>query len=162
MQRDSLSNSLRAAFLLLSVFVFLLDIATKNWAVEALLGAPPVVLAPFLRFVYVENTGAAFGIFAGGGVITRWALTGLSIIITAVLLFYLWRRVELMIEAAACTLIVGGAAGNLHDRLLLGYVVDFIDVHWGEYHWPAFNIADSAITGGVLLLAYSMTVNRKQ
>ena len=111
---------------------------------------PGIPIAPFVNLVYAENTGIAFGLFAGGG--GRIFLIAAVAAVAAVVAAMLWRRAHRPAEAAAYALLLGGALGNLQDRIRNGHVVDFIDVHAGGWHWPAFNLADSAISGAALLL----------
>ena len=140
---------------LLAAVVGLLDQATKAMALEQLPPGVPVDLAPWLSLTLVMNPGLAFGVLAGVPTSWRWAVAGLSLVSLIVL-----ARVALRVLPAhgwpgtlAVGLIFGGAVGNLIDRVRWGAVVDFVDVHWRGYHWPAFNVADSAITVGVALLA---------
>ena len=144
-----------AALFALAGAVAAADVWSKQWAVRTLKDAAPVEVAPFLRFVYVENTGAAFGILAGGG--ARWFLLAVALALCIGLAVFLWRSSHAG-ERLAAALIIGGAVGNMHDRLRLGYVVDFIDAHWGGYHWPAFNIADMAISCGAVWFAYLLVM----
>ena len=137
--------------------VVVADQWSKLWAAEWLLSEPRR-LTSFLQFIYAENTGAAFSILADK-TWARWFLSAATAMIMAVLGVCLWRRPPQW-EAAALALMLGGAAGNLADRLRLGYVIDFIDAHWNAHHWPAFNIADSAITLGALILIARLTFHR--
>ena len=131
------------------------DQITKWLVRDSALAEKPQVLTPFLRLVYAENTGAAFSFLAGRGEWAQWLLRGFSAAACAFILAWLWRNPPRG-EAAALSLILGGAAGNLIDRIRFGYVIDFIDAHWGAYHWPAFNIADSAIVLGALILIWRL------
>ena len=100
-----------------------------------------------------HNYGAAFSFLSDAGGWQRWLFTGLSSVVTVVLIVWLLRLTAAeKLTAAALALIIGGAIGNLADRIKHGYVVDFIDVFYRDWHWPAFNVADSAITCGVILL----------
>jgi signal peptidase II len=130
----------------LLVFVVGLDIATKYLAHAAIAPGSPLQLLPFLDLVNVRNMGAAFGMFntLGNGI-----FIGVSLV-AIVLLFWLFVRGDM--NFIALTLIMAGAIGNLYDRVTLGYVRDFIDVHAGSFHWPAFNVADSSLTIGIILL----------
>lgn len=107
------------------------------------------VFENFFHITYVRNPGAAFGIFAGRDAAFRvpFFLTLSFVAVIGILIFY--RTVEDLLLQVALSLILGGAIGNFIDRVRLGEVIDFIDVHWYNYHWPAFNVADSAITIGV-------------
>jgi signal peptidase II len=112
------------------------------------------VIENYLAITYVRNPGVAFGIFARGDRdIVRPLLLGFSAVaIVAIMLFYRSTSPERFLARLAFSLILGGALGNLIDRLRFDEVIDFLDVHWHHYHWPAFNIADAAITVGVILL----------
>ena len=102
-----------------------------------------------------HNYGAAFSFLSDAGGWQRWLFTGLASVVTLVLIVWLLRLpAGEKLTAAALGLIIGGAVGNLIDRVNNGYVVDFIDVYYSGWHWPAFNVADSAITGGVILLLF--------
>ena len=100
-----------------------------------------------------HNYGAAFSFLSDAGGWQRWLFTGLASVVTVVLVIWLLRLTakERML-AAALSLVIGGAVGNLIDRIINGYVVDFIDVYYRDWHWPAFNVADSAISCGIVLL----------
>jgi signal peptidase II len=140
-------------WLWLSLLVVILDQATKLWANTVLNFNDPVALLPFLNFRLLYNTGAAWSILADAGGWQRWFLSGLTVVISSFLLFWLLslKRQQYWI-ASALALIIGGAFGNLIDRLIYGYVIDFIDIHYQNWHWPAFNIADSAISIGAVML----------
>lgn len=141
------------AWLLVSVVVILLDWETKQLASQNLLLYRPVEVFSWLNITLAHNYGAAFSFLAGAGGWQRWFFTVLASVISVVLLVWLIRlpRRE-WVTALGLALILGGAIGNVADRIRLGYVVDFIDVHFRGWHYPAFNVADSAITCGVVLL----------
>ena len=108
---------------------------------------------PYFNLTYVHNTGAAFSFLSEAGGWQRWFFAGLAILISAVIAVWLARlKQHETLLAMALSLVLGGAIGNLIDRLVYGYVIDFLDVYYGNWHWPAFNIADSAITLGVILM----------
>jgi signal peptidase II len=113
---------------------------------------------------YVHNTGAAFSFLSDAGGWQRWLFAALAIIISGVLAVWLARlQKHETLLAVALSLVLGGAIGNLIDRVAYGYVIDFLDVYYQDWHWPAFNIADSAITLGVILmLAESLGVGREK
>jgi signal peptidase II len=135
------------------------DQLTKVWALSRLSPASPVpVVDGLVDLTLVLNPGVAFGIFAWLPREWRWLVTLFSLA-ALFLLCSLARRIVPRggrLASLALGLVFGGAAGNLLDRWRLGSVVDFIDVHWRHYHWPAFNVADSAITVGVILLAVEL------
>lgn len=150
-------------WLIASAVVLLLDLWTKHLASQQLTLYRPVEVFSWLNLTLAHNTGAAFSILAGGGGWQRWFLVGVAGIICFVLLLWLWRlphRARMLPSAIA--LILGGAVGNVIDRLRHGYVVDFIDVHWADWHWPAFNLADSAIVVGVCLLLLDSLIPKRR
>lgn len=139
-----------------------LDQATK-WLVTTLYVPPGgVELAPFLNLVFWRNPGVTFGLFDGHGEIGRWLLSALAVAITLALAIWL-RRAERRMLAAGLGLIIGGALGNVVDRLRVGAVTDFIDLHVAGRHWPAFNLADVAVVTGIaiLLLDDHLSARRK-
>ncbi|WP_040856171.1 signal peptidase II [Thiorhodovibrio frisius] len=143
----------RAHWLWLSVTVIALDQLSK-WLAERLLPLhEPVALMPMLNLTLMHNEGAAFSLLADAGGWQRWLFAGFALLVTIGLIIWLLRLdARERLTAAALTLLIGGAIGNLIDRVRTGRVVDFIDVYYGDWHWPAFNLADSAITLGVALL----------
>jgi len=145
--------------LALASAIFVADQLTKTWALARLDATHPVVVIPDLfHLVLVMNPGVAFGIFAGVPPRFRWLVTIfslLALVLLASLAFRVLPRGSL-VNRLAVGLVFGGAAGNLLDRWRHGAVVDFIDIFWRSYHWPAFNVADSAITVGVCLLAFEL------
>jgi signal peptidase II len=142
-----------AAWLWLTAGVVALDQATKFLVTRFLELYERVVVLPVLDFTLLHNTGAAFSMLAGASGWQRWFFIGLASVVSLVLLVWLWRmpRGQRMLSVAL-SLILGGALGNLIDRVRFGYVVDFIHAHWGAAYFPAFNIADSCITIGAGLL----------
>ena len=119
-------------------------------------GASETVIGGFFNLVHVRNTGIAFSLFADSAPWFRdWVLPGISMVAIGVIVTLLYRQGNLSRRSRiALVLVLAGAVGNLYDRLVYGYVTDFLDVYVGSYHWPAFNVADSAITvGAVMLLA---------
>jgi len=151
-------------WLWISLVIFALDRATKL-AVERLTpeGHLRPLLDGFLNFVHTHNPGIAFGLFADSP--SKWQTALLAVSAAGVVLLLGWAlatgRAGGTRSQVALSCILGGAAGNLADRLLHGSVIDFIDVHWRGYHWPAFNVADSAITVGALLLALDLVLPRR-
>lgn len=143
-----------------AALVVALDQLTK-WLVLAVVMDPPRVIpvTPFFNLVLTWNRGVSFGMF-GGGAVPPWALTALAAAIVIFLLVWL-RRAEEGLTRIAVGLVIGGAIGNVIDRLYHGAVVDFLDVHLAGWHWPAFNVADSAITIGVILLLAESLLPRR-
>lgn len=148
-------NAGASNWLWLGVAVMALDQWTKSLIVERLEAeGDKLVLLPMLDLMRLHNRGAAFSLFSDAGGWQRWAFIGLGIVVSAGILIWL-RRLPAKgqtLLAAGLSLILGGALGNVIDRVLLGHVIDFISVHWGEYAFPAFNVADSAITIGAALI----------
>lgn len=141
---------------ILAIVVIVLDQISKHWVSAALTYGEPVVFTPFFNFTLLHNPGAAFSFLSDAGGWQRWFFTVVAAVVSVVLVIWLARVSEKRYEALALALILGGAIGNLYDRVVLGYVVDFIVVHYQDYYWPAFNIADSAITVGAALLILDM------
>jgi signal peptidase II len=141
-------------WLALSAAIVAADLATKAWMTSIFRYGEVREVTSFFNLVLVHNTGAAFSFLAGAGGWQRWFFAIVSIVISAVIVVMLRRHAHSRLLAGALALVLGGALGNLHDRLRLGHVVDFIQVHAGGYYWPAFNVADSAITIGVALLLW--------
>jgi len=138
--------------LILALVILILDFVTKRWAESELIYGQQVSLTSFFNLVLVFNAGAAFSFLSDESGWQRWLFSGISIC-ASVLIIYLLRKYFLeKLFCVSLSLILGGALGNLWDRIALGYVVDFLDFHYGGYHWPAFNVADSAICVGALLL----------
>ncbi|MCI0545984.1 MAG: signal peptidase II [Candidatus Rokubacteria bacterium] len=140
----------------LAVVVLIVDLVTKALALERLApGRPVPVIDGFFSLTLVLNPGLAFGMLGTTPEAWRWIVAALSLVALAVLAVLAVRLLPGggRITQCALGLIFGGAVGNLIDRARFGAVVDFLDFYWREYHWPAFNVADSAITVGVTLLA---------
>ncbi|MGD8177223.1 signal peptidase II [Marinimicrobium sp. ARAG 43.8] len=143
-----------------AVAVLLLDQITKHWVSASLTYGDPVVFTPFFNFTLLHNPGAAFSFLSEAGGWQRWFFTAVAALVSVVIVVWIARVAQRRWEALALALILGGAIGNLYDRVLLGHVVDFIVVHYKEYYWPAFNIADSAITVGAALLIIDMLFHK--
>jgi signal peptidase II len=144
-------------WLLVSAAVIVLDGYTKQLATRYLDLYRPQEVFSWLNITLAHNYGAAFSFLADAGGWQRWFFIVLAVVVSLVLLVWLLRlpRREWM-TGLGLGLILGGAVGNVADRIRLGYVVDFIDVHFAGWHYPAFNVADSAITCGVILLLLDM------
>ena len=144
---------------LIAAAVIVLDQASKLWIDAALTRYERIEVVPqFLNIVHVRNPGVAFGLLQNIPETFRAALLISTTVLALGLLVFLLAQSHpsQRLERWSLALILGGAVGNLIDRVRLGDVVDFIDVYWGHYHWPAFNVADMAIVTGVILLAYFM------
>ncbi len=146
----------------LSALVIGLDQATKYLAERLLVMHQPLPVAPSFNLLLTYNTGAAFSFLANAGGWQRWFFLGLGLMVSMGLLVWLVRlKPAEQRLAVALALILGGAVGNLIDRILLGQVIDFIQLYYDRWYWPAFNIADSAITlGAVLLVLDSLGSNK--
>ena len=137
----------------LSVVIVVFDQLSKYYISHEFVLYESLTLFPGLNITYVHNLGAAFSFLSDAGGWQRWLFTGLSGGVSILLIFWLKRHPESGLWLAiALALILGGALGNMIDRIYLGYVIDFIDVYYGKWHWPAFNIADSAISIGAVML----------
>lgn len=147
-------NSLR--WLYLSAAIVVLDQITKWLVVENLYVFERIFLIPLLDLVRYHNTGAAFSLFAGEDGWQTWFFTVVALIVSGGIVWYQWSlpRRGCRTLATGLALILGGAIGNVIDRLLYGHVVDFILIYYQEWSWPAFNVADSAITVGVTLIIF--------
>lgn len=146
----------------LTLLTILIDQLTKYWALAALTLYRPQEVLPVFNFTLAYNRGAAFSFLAGAGGWQRWFLAALAIVASVIILVWLLKlKPAEKLQAAGLALVLGGAVGNLIDRIQYGYVVDFLDFHWHLHHFPAFNIADSAITLGAILLAVDLLFGSK-
>ncbi len=141
-------------WLALSAVVLAADLATKVWVTRAFSTGDVVAVTSFFNLVLVYNTGAAFSFLAGAGGWQRWFFMAVSAIVSVAIVWLLRRHSRDRLMACALALVLGGALGNLYDRATLGRVIDFIQLHAAGYYWPAFNVADSAISVGVVLLIW--------
>ena len=167
---------LKLPYLILGLFIFVSDQISKWFVTEIMIkvvlekpaptklgffewisSAPPrlpftsIEILPFFNIVMVWNQGISFGMFTNSSVYGPWLLSGLSVLISIVFAIWLYRSTS-RLQSFAIVIVIAGALGNVIDRLRFGAVIDFLDVHAYGYHWPAFNIADSAICIGVFLL----------
>jgi len=152
-------------WLWLSGVVLVLDQATKWFMASWLSLYETVAVVPFFNLTMAHNTGAAFSFLANAGGWQRWFFVVLTLVISTVLLVWLKRLpTTAKLEAISLSLILGGAIGNLIDRVNLGYVIDFLDFYnyFGQYHFPAFNVADSAICVGAVLLILDSFINKPE
>jgi signal peptidase II len=141
-------------WLAVSAAVIAADLATKAWVTHAFGAGEVREVTPFFNLVLMYNTGAAFSFLAGAGGWQRWFFTAITIVISAAIVYMLRKPQRGRTVPLALALVLGGALGNLYDRITLGHVVDFVQLHAAGYYWPAFNVADSAITIGVALLIW--------
>ena len=139
-------------YVLLALGVLIADQITKWWAQMSLPMAQPIKVTDFLNWFLIYNPGAAFSFLSRADGWQRWFFTVIGIVAAVVIIWLLQKNTHDRPFCLALSLILGGAIGNVLDRLLYGAVVDFIDVHYDGWHWPAFNIADSAISIGATLI----------
>ena len=146
----------------IAMAILVLDQLTKNWIVSDFFLGQSDFVTSFFNLVRVHNYGAAFSFLSDAGGWQRWFLAVLSMLVSVFLVVWLIKLPKVKwIEGIAIALILGGALGNLYDRVVLGYVVDFLDFHWSGSHFPAFNVADSGITIGASLLIFDMLITRQ-
>lgn len=140
---------------LIAAFVLLvLDRITKAAVIDTLAYGAFVHVTPFFNLCHVRNTGAAFSFLGDAGGWQIFAFAGIALLVTAACLFFLWRHAKRNLFACSMALVISGALGNLWDRLVYGFVTDFLDFHAFGYHWPAFNVADICICIGAALLVF--------
>lgn len=149
-------------WLALSVLIALLDQGSKFWVESIFQRGERLPVTDFFNLVLVYNPGAAFSFLSDAAGWQRFALIAVSLIAVALIIGLLARQSAQGLFRIALTLILGGALGNLWDRVAVGEVVDFLDFHLGAWHWPAFNVADSAITIGAILLILDGFFGKKQ
>ncbi|TAN53755.1 MAG: lipoprotein signal peptidase [Methylococcaceae bacterium] len=137
----------------LSLLVLVLDQLSKLWIDQHFELHESLNLLPVFNLTYVRNTGAAFSLLGDAGGMQRWLFMGLALLASGVLARMLWQlEAGRYWQAVALSLLLGGAVGNLIDRIVYGYVIDFFDFYLGAWHFAVFNVADSAITVGVAML----------
>ncbi|MBY6063600.1 signal peptidase II [Pseudidiomarina sediminum] len=150
-------------FLWLSLALIVLDQLTKQWVIRVFDLYESIEIMPYLNFTYVRNFGAAFSFLSDQDGWQRWMFTLLALAVSVILLVWLRRNpVGLWRQNLAFSLILAGAIGNVIDRLIYGYVIDFIDVYVDNWHWPAFNVADMAITVGAVLMLLEAFFEQRQ
>ncbi len=144
----------------IAILVVIIDQLVKRWVSYNLKFRPPIELLPVLELGYAENKGAAFSFLHDAGGWQRWLFAGIALVVGIGIAIWMARlKRDQGLLLASLALVLGGALGNLIDRLRFGYVVDFISAHWGDHYFPAFNIADSAITIGAGLMLLDMILN---
>ena len=149
-------------WLWLSLLIIVLDQFTKKLIEDSLLVYETIPVLPFFNLTLAYNKGAAFSFLSDQGGWQRWLFSILAIGVSTVLIIWLrMLTVKERLLAIALSFIIGGAIGNLIDRLLFGHVIDFLDFYYKNWHWPAFNVADSAIFIGVVLFLLDTVVNKR-
>ncbi|HRD69542.1 MAG TPA: signal peptidase II [Legionella sp.] len=147
---------------LISITVIIADQISKYWAEISLIPYKPMPVVPMLNLTLAYNTGAAFSFLSGAGDWHRWFFTAFSLLVSIILVIWLWRTPsQARLQLAGISLILGGAIGNLIDRGLHGYVIDFVDVYYQYHHFATFNLADSAICLGAIILVLDLIINRE-
>lgn len=154
----------KLGYLLVTGAIFMVDQMTKAWAVRRLRFGDEISVIPnFLNFAYAQNTGVAFSMMDDQGDAGRWGLSVVAGVAATLVLYFFWktpRSDDRMLGALA--LLLAGILGNVVDRARLGFVVDFIDVQFGSWHYPTFNVADMAICAGAGLLILDMFLTKKK
>ena len=150
-------NVKRLWWLSISFFIIVADQVTKIQALHYLTDKPRLIVLPLLNFTLAFNQGAAFSFLSQAGGWQNLFFIVFAVAVVACLVIYLLKNPSCT-QCFGLSLIIAGALGNIVDRLHYGFVIDFIDVHVGSYHWPVFNLADSAITVGVMILLVSYFV----
>lgn len=136
----------------LSMLVIILDQLSKAWITSHFSYGESLYVLDVFNLVLAYNTGAAFSFLSDAGGMQRWLFSTIAIVASVWIVWLLRRHAGQYLFAMALSMILGGALGNLIDRMAYGYVVDFLQFHWDEHYFPAFNLADSAITCGAFLL----------
>lgn len=148
-------------WLWLSGLALILDQISKIWIDTSMSLYQSIPIFPGFSITYAHNYGAAFSFLSDAGGWQRWFFAALAAAISVGLVIYIKRlKPNETLLAVALSLILGGALGNLIDRIIYGYVIDFLDIYYQAYHWPVFNIADSAITVGVAFMLYESFVSK--
>ncbi|MEA9392810.1 signal peptidase II [Acerihabitans sp. TG2] len=151
MKRSLSSTGLR--WLWLTLVVLIIDLGTKQWVMQNFELHETLPIMPFINFFYAHNYGAAFSFLADKGGWQRWMFAVIALVIAVTLIVMMYRSsYRQRMTNCAYALIIGGALGNLSDRLIHGMVIDFIDFYVGDWHFPTFNMADSAICIGAVLI----------
>lgn len=140
-------------WLWVALLVIVLDRVTKIWVIDHLIFEAPLRVLPFFNLHIAFNTGAAFSFLQAASGWQNWFLGGLAFVISTIIVIWLWRLSSrsYWLGIALC-LILGGALGNAWDRILYGYVIDFLSFHWGDWYFAIFNAADSAICAGAIMV----------
>tara|TARA_R110002073_G_scaffold313230_2_gene485041 strand:- start:3820 stop:4290 length:471 start_codon:yes stop_codon:yes gene_type:complete len=138
--------------LTIALVILILDLTSKHWIESSLSFGQQIPLASFFNLVLTYNEGAAFSFLSDASGWQRWFLSGIAACASILIIYLLYKHKSEKLFCISLSLILGGALGNLWDRITLGHVIDFLDFYVADYHWPAFNIADSAIFVGAALL----------
>ena len=146
----------------LAALVVVLDQITKLWVSNTFVYGESLAILSIFNLVSARNAGAAFSFLSDAGGWQRWLFSAIAVVASGWIVWLLRRHAQQKLFCFALALILGGALGNLIDRIAYGYVVDFLDFYWDTYHFPAFNLADSAITCGAALLLWESFMNKPE
>ncbi|WP_416307573.1 signal peptidase II [Neptunicella sp. SCSIO 80796] len=147
-------------WLWLTLLMLVIDQASKQWVIASMDLYESISIIPMFSITYVQNHGAAFSFLSTEGGWQRWFFTAIALVVSVLILYWLKQcKVKQKLVPAAFALVLSGALGNVYDRLHYGYVIDFLDVYYQQWHWPTFNIADSAIFVGAVLLIFDALRN---
>ena len=146
----------------LAALVVVLDQITKLWVSNTFVYGESLAILSIFNLVSARNAGAAFSFLSDAGGWQRWLFSVIAVVASGWIVWLLRRHAQQKLFCFALALILGGALGNLIDRIAYGYVVDFLDFYWDTYHFPAFNLADSAITCGAALLLWEGFMNKPE
>lgn len=149
-------------WLLISLVVIVLDLYTKYLVQQSFVLGDKLTMTSFFDLVRYHNEGAAFSFLAHAGGWQKWFFSAISVFASGLMLYLLQKHQNEKLFSFGLSLVLGGALGNLYDRVTLGYVVDFLSFHVSDLYWPAFNIADSAICVGVALLIWDSFITKKE
>ena len=147
-------NTQLSKWLSISAIIIALDLYTKHLIQQAFVFSESKTITSFFDLVRYHNEGSAFGFLNDAGGWQKWFFTAISIVAVIVITYLIKKHSEQKLFCFGLALVLGGAIGNLYDRITLGYVVDFLNFHLNNHYWPAFNVADSAICVGVALLLW--------
>lgn len=152
------------AYLLVAVGVFMIDQTTKAWVVRNLrFGGDRSIIDGFLNLAYAQNPGVAFSMLDDHGDTGRWGLSAVALVAATLVLYFFWRTPRTDDRVlGALALLLAGIVGNVTDRVRLGFVIDFIDVQFGSWHYPTFNVADIAVCVGAGLLILDMFLSKRR
>jgi signal peptidase II len=149
-------------WLTLSALVIILDQVSKAWITSYFAFGESLAVFSIFNLVLAHNTGAAFSFLSDAGGMQRWLFSVIAIVASVWMVWLMRQHAQQKLFCFALAMILGGALGNLIDRIAYGYVVDFLDFYWDTYHFPAFNLADSAITCGAALLMWESFTNKPE
>ena len=147
-------------YFLLSSLVFLSDQFTKIQIIKHITGEYFIRINSYFYLVHFKNQGAAFSFLSDAGGWQRYFLSIVAVIASVFIVFMIKKHRDELYTALGLSLILGGALGNLYDRISLGYVTDFLYFHFNDYYWPAFNVADTAISIGAIIIIYESIIKK--